>query len=94
MDEDSTYFKVLLVSNMGIKVKNPLLVTNVQENGKIISARYDYGDVSNVEPNKYIVTYFWPTGIKILVNAIDNFQILMNKVVLDENNEIQEHHCS
>ena len=94
IDEDANYFKVLLVSNMGIRVKKPLLVTNVQENGKIISARYDYGDVSNVKPDTYVVTYFWPTRIKILINAIENCHILMNKLVLDENNQIQEQLCS
>ena len=94
MDEDDTFFKVLLVSNVGIKVKKPLLVTNVQENGKIISATYDYGDLSNVEQDTYVVTYFWPTRIKILIDAIDNFHILMNKVVLDGNNEVQEQLCS
>lgn len=89
MDEDDTFFKVLLVSNVCIKVKKPLLVTNVQENGKIISTTYDYGNLSNVEEDTYVVTYFWPTCIKILIHAIENFHILMNKLVLDGNNEIQ-----
>ena len=49
---------------MGIKVKTPLLDTIVKENGKIISARYDYGDLSIVEPDSYVVTYSWLTRIK------------------------------
>ena len=84
MDETNDYFKVLLANNMGIKVKKPLLVSNVREDGKTISVHYDYGDINDIKPNTYVVTYFWPTRIKVYQNTIENVHILMNKVVLDE----------
>ena len=93
LDEDKDNFKVLLANNMGVSVQKPLLVTNVADNGKIISVSYDYGDISNIKPDTYVITYFWPTRIKILKNAIENIHILMNKVALDDYIEVVDQ-CS
>ena len=89
LDENQNYFKVLMADNMGIKVRKPLLVSNVREDGKTISVNYDYGDINEIPPDTYAITYFWPTRIKVYQNAVENVHILMNKVVLNEQNEVQ-----
>ena len=88
MDEDDVYFKVLLSNNIGVKCKKPLVVSQVVEDGKITSVRYDYDvgvDHDNID---YSITQFWPVRFKFQRNSIHNCQFMLNKVVLDENNTV------
>ena len=90
MDENENYFYVLLCSNIGVKVRKPILVTKHDSNGKVKAICYDYSVCVEDKATKYVITYFWPVRFKFNKNAIDNFIFILNKVVLDKNFLVNE----
>ena len=90
MDENEKYYHVLLCSNIGVKVRKPILVTKHDRNGKVKAISYDYSVCVEDKATEYVITYFWPVRFKFNKNAIDNFIFILNKVVLDRNLLVNE----
>jgi hypothetical protein len=83
LDEDTENFKVILTNGQCLIIKRPKFHSILGDNGKVKHVKIVYE--SNSDRNKYVMTKFWPVRIKINMNDMDNFSVMVNKVVLSLN---------
>ena len=83
LDEDSENFKVILTNGQCAIIKSPKFHIILGDSGKVKHVTIVYN--INSDRNKYVITKFWPVRIKISMNDMDNFSVMVNKVVLSLN---------
>ena len=94
LDETKTDFIIRLVNNMQINAKKPMIITRTGPSGKINMCFYEYEVQSDATYEKYVITELMPMRFKYQKNALDNMQLIVNKMVLDVNGKIVEQLCS
>ena len=82
-DEDCDNFKVILTNGLCSIIQRPKFHIILGDNGKVKHVTIVYE--RNSDRNKYVITKFWPVRIKISMNDMDNFSVMVNKVVLSLN---------
>ena len=85
LDEDCDNFKVILANGLCSIIHRPKFHTILGDNGKVKHVKIVYENISNIDRNKYAITKFWPVRVKISMNDMDNFSVMVNKVVLSLN---------
>ena len=83
LDEDCDNFKVILTNGLNAIIQRPKFHIILGDNGKVNHVKIVYERNSDI--NKYVITKFWPVWVKISMNDIDNFSVMVNKVVLSLN---------
>ena len=80
LDEDSENFKVILTNGQCAIIKRPKFHSILGDNEKVKHVTIVYE--RNSYRNKYVITKFWPVRIKISMNDMGNFSVMVKKVVL------------
>ena len=83
LDKDCDSFKVILTNLPCAIIQRPKFHIILGDNGKVKHVKIVYE--SNSDRNKYVITKFWPGRVKISMNDMDNFSVMVNKVVLSLN---------